>query len=216
MFYDILDKKRKDILPLFESFKNDFYLTGGTALALQLGHRDSIDFDFFSEKDFNTKDLFEKLKEIFKNYKIQKVQDEKNTLTIIIDKDIKLSFFAYKYPLLNPLIFEKYIRIASIEDIACMKLSAIVSRSTEKDYVDLYFILQDNKFAKLLELAQKKFPSLDTNLIIKSLTYFDDLIEEAIIFKNDKNVSLDKIKIFLLKIVKEYLEDMEYKAEEKK
>ena len=206
MFYDILDKKRKNILPLFESFKNDFYLAGGTALALQLGHRDSIDFDFFSEKDFSTKDLFEKLKEVFKNYKIQKVQDEKNTLTMIIDKDIKLSFFTYKYPLLNSLIVEKYIGIASLEDIACMKLSAIVSRSTEKDYVDLYFILQDNKFSKLLELAQKKFSSLDTNLIIKSLTYFDDLIEEAIIFKNDKNVSLDKIKIFLLKIVKEYLE----------
>jgi len=206
MFYDILDKKRIDIISLFELFKNDFYLAGGTALALQLGHRDSIDFDFFSEKDFDTKDLFEELKKILKNHKIQKVQNEKNTLTIIIDENIKLSFFTYKYPLLNPLIFEKYMRIASVEDIACMKLSAIVSRSTEKDYVDLYFILQDNKFAKLLELAQRKFPSLDTNLIIKSLIYFDDLVEEAIIFKNNRDVSLDKIKVFLLEIVKEYLE----------
>lgn len=205
MFYNILDEKRKNILSLFELFKGDFYLAGGTALALQLGHRDSVDFDFFSEKDFDTRDLFEKLKEIFKDHKIRKVQDEKNTLTVIIDEDIKLSFFTYKYPLLNSLIFEKYIKLASVEDIACMKLSAIVSRSTEKDYVDLYFILQDNKLAKLLELSQKKFPSLDANLIIKSLTYFNDLIEEAIIFKNDKNVSLDKVKIFLMKVVRENL-----------
>ena len=206
MFYNILDEKRKNILSLFEPLKSDFYLAGGTALALQLGHRDSVDFDFFSKKDFNTKDLFEKLKEIFKNHKIQKVQDEKNTLTIIVDEDIKLSFFTYQYPLLNPLISEKYIKLASIEDIACMKLSAIVSRSIEKDFVDLYFILQDNKLAKLLELSQKKFPSLDANLIIKSLTYFDDIVEEAIIFKNNKNVSLDKIKTFFMEVVRENLE----------
>lgn len=205
MFYDIIDEKRKNVLPLFKSLKSDFYLAGGTALALQLGHRDSVDFDFFSEKDFDTKDLFEKLKEIFESHKIQKVQDEKNTLTIIVDEDIKLSFFAYQYPLLNPLISEEYIKLASVEDIACMKLSAIVSRSVEKDYVDLYFILQRNKLAKLLGLSQKKFPSLDANLIIKSLTYFDDIVEEAIIFKNDKNVSLDEIKTFLLGVVKENL-----------
>jgi len=206
MFYNIFDKKRENILPLFKLLKNDFYLAGGTALALQIGHRDSVDFDFFSENDFDTGDLFEKLKEIFKNNKVQRVQDEKNTLTIVVDDDIKLSFFAYKYPLLNSLISEKYIKLASVEDIACMKLAAIVSRSTEKDYVDLYFILRNNnKLSELLKLSKEKFPALDTNLIIKSLTYFDDIIEEAIVFKNDKNISLDEVKTFLREAVKEYL-----------
>ena len=206
MFYNILDEKRKDILPLFKLLKSDFYLAGGTALALQLGHRDSVDFDFFSEKKFDTRNLLKKLKEIFKDHKIKKVQDEKNTLTIIIDENIKLSFFTYQYSLLNPLISEEYINLASIEDIACMKLSAIVSRSVEKDYIDLYFILQNNKLAKLLELSQKKFPSLDANLIIKSLTYFDDIVDEAIIFKNDKDVLFDKVKAFLLEVVKKNLD----------
>ena len=206
MFYNILDEKRKNILPLFKSLKDDFYLAGGTALALQLGHRDSIDFDFFSEKDFDTRILFEKLEEVFKDYEVRKVQDEKNTLTIIVDDDIKLSFFTYKYKLLKPVISEKYIRVASVEDIACMKLSAIVSRSTEKDYVDLFFILQSNKLANLLRLAKKKFPSLDANLIIKSLTYFDDVVEESIMFKNDKDVSFDEVKNFLRKVVREGLE----------
>lgn len=66
MFYNILDKKRKDILPLFKSFKKDFYLAGGTALALQVGHRDSIDFDFFTQKTINTITLFKKLKKSLK------------------------------------------------------------------------------------------------------------------------------------------------------
>lgn len=205
MFYNILDIKRKKILPLLEPLKKDFYLAGGTALALQLGHRDSIDFDFFSKKNFNTEELFKKLTKIFKNYKIQKVQNEKNTLTIIVNKNIKLSFFTYSYPLLNPLISEEYLKLASIEDIACMKLSAIVSRSLEKDFVDLYFILQNNTLLKLLKLSKKKFPSLDTNLIIKSLTYFDDIIEEPIIFKNNKNILFNKVKNFLLTTVKEIL-----------
>ncbi len=205
MFYNILDEKRKDILPLFRKLKNKFYLAGGTALALQLGHRDSVDFDFFSEDEFDTRELFEKLKILFQDFEIKKVQDEKNTLTIIVDKNVKLSFFTYEYTLLNSLLDEKYIRLASLEDIACMKLSAIVSRSTEKDYVDLYFILQNYKLKDLLNLSKKKFPTLDTNLIIKSLTYFDDIIEEEIIFKNNNNISLVEIETFLEKVVRDYL-----------
>ncbi len=205
MFYDILNKERKDILQLFSNFKNDFYLAGGTALALQLGHRDSIDFDFFSEHDFSTANLFEKLKEAGMRHKIKKVQDEKNTITVIIDGSIKVSFFSYPYRLLNPVILEKYIRIASVEDIACMKLSAITSRSTEKDYVDLYFILQHHKLSYLLALAEEKFPNLDASIILKSLIYFDDMETEPILFKNNKDVSFDIVKNFLQNTVKEYL-----------
>jgi predicted nucleotidyltransferase component of viral defense system len=205
MFYNILDKKRMAILPLLKEFKSDFYLAGGTALALQLGHRDSIDFDFFSVKNIDTEKLFERIKTIFVDYEVKKIQEEKNTLTIIIDENIKISFFTYRYELLNELINEENLKLASIEDIACMKLSAIVSRSTEKDYVDLYFILQNNSLGNLLKLVQKKFPSLDTNLVIKSLTYFDDIVEEAINFKNEQKVSLEEIKIFLVEVVKKHL-----------
>ncbi len=206
MFYDIFDKKREDVLSLFGNFKDDFYLAGGTALALQLGHRDSIDFDFFSGDNFNTDDLFEKLKEASTYHKLQKVQEEKNTLTVIIDDSIKVSFFAYPYKLLNRIIPEKYVKLASVEDIACMKLSAIVSRSTEKDYVDLYFILQQYKLSHLLTLSAKKLPELDANLILKSLIYFDDMEREPILFRNNKDVSFDTVKTFLQNAVKEYLQ----------
>lgn len=207
MFYNILDKKRKDILPLLKELKENFYLAGGTALALQIGHRDSIDFDFFSVDNFDTSDLFKKLAYIFRDYTIQKVQDEKNTLTIVVDNSIKISFFTYKYSLIKPLVIKRNINFASIEDIACMKLMAITSRSTEKDYIDLYFILHSMKLSNLLFLVQQKYSTADINLIIKSLVYFDDVIEEAIMFKNNKKISFNKVKIFLQKIIKEYLKD---------
>ncbi len=201
MFYNILDKKRLEILPLLEKFKKDFYLAGGTGLALQLGHRDSIDFDFFSDKDFNTEKLYAIIKELFKGHKIIKVQEEKNTLTVFIDENIKLSFFTYKYKLLKKLVNEPYFNIASILDIAVMKLSAVVSRATSKDYIDLFFILKEITLAEILVAKNKKFPELDTNLVLKSLVYFKDIKKEPIKFKNNRNIDLQMVKNFFVQEV---------------
>mgnify|MGYP001572982335 FL=1 len=122
MFYNILDKKRLDILPLFKNFKDNFYLAGGTSLALHLGHRDSIDFDFFTEEDINTKKLFERLKKIFEGHKLLKIQEEDNTLTVLIDGLVKISFFTHKYKLIDKTISDENLTYASIGDIGCMKL----------------------------------------------------------------------------------------------
>ncbi len=197
MFYNILDSKRIQILPKLKNFKEDFYLAGGTALALQLGHRDSVDFDFFSEKNINTQEIFEELKESFVGFEIVKTLEDKDTLNVVIDNNIKLSFFSYKYKLLNELLEEEFLNLASVEDVACMKLSAITGRASEKDYVDLYFILKQINLKSLLEKVMQKFPNLDTNLILKSLVYFEDIEEEPILFKNKNNVSLEEIKNFL-------------------
>ena len=146
MKYEILDKKRRDILSLLKNFKAEFYLAGGTGLALQLGHRDSIDFDFFSPKAIDTQKLYKKIQTVFADYKIKKVQEEKDTLTVIIAGKIKLSFFAYPYKLVGKPVSDEYLRVASVLDIACMKLSAIVSRATNKDYLDLYLIQFYNQY----------------------------------------------------------------------
>ena len=98
-----------------------------------------------------------------------------------------------------------YFNIASIIDIGCMKLSAITSRHLEKDYIDLYFILQRISISELLENFIKKYTNIDRTLILKSLVYFDDIVEEPILFKENNNVSLEKIKNFLQKTVKEHL-----------
>lgn len=206
LHWNILDTKRLAILPLFKNFSSDkFYLAGGTGLALQLGHRDSIDFDFFKEGDFDTVLLIEKISLIFASHKLTITQQEKNTVSCLIDDSIQLSFFSYNHSLLYPFIETDYFNIASITDIGCMKLSAISSRYVEKDYVDLYFILQDLSLSLLLEDFIKKYPNFDKSLILKSLVYFDDVLREPILFKEGHDVSFETVKTFLQKTVKEYL-----------
>lgn len=205
LYWDILDQERKAILPFFQSFKDDFYLAGGTGLALQLGHRDSIDFDFFSPESFSTGELFRKIETVFADHHFIKTQEGHDTLCGTINTRIKVGFLAYHYPLVSPLIETEHFRIASIEDIGTMKLSAITGRSVLKDYVDLYFILQQVDLAHLLELTQRKLPTIDTNLILKSLVYFDDIQSEPIAFKHNDDVSFDKIKDLLNETVKKYL-----------
>lgn len=201
LHYEILDKKRNKILPLIKFFKGDFYLAGGTGLALQIGHRDSLDFDLFSRKDFDTKELFLKIKNVFKEYKIVKTQEEKNTLSVIIDNSIKVSFFVYKYKLVKKLIKTDYFNLASIEDIGCMKLSAIVSRATNKDYIDIYFIIKQIPLRVLLDKSNKKFPETDESLVVKSLIYFNDVEKNPIRFRNNKNVTFSEVKKYLKKSV---------------
>ncbi len=194
----ILDDERQAILPLFVSFKDDgFYLAGGTGLALQIGHRDSIDFDFFKEGDFETGMLAEKIQEVFTGHSIIFTQNEKNTLSCVIDENVQLSFFGFRYPLLKPLVANEYFDIASVADIGCMKLAAITSRSVQKDYIDLYFILQLIPLVDLIDLSRTKYPTLDSTLVLKSLVYFDDVLQEQILFKEGNNISFEVVKDFL-------------------
>lgn len=205
LYWDILDQPRLDLLPLLKSFKEDFYLAGGTALALQLGHRDSVDFDFFTPKSFSVPALFKKIEQIFLDQRVVKTQTEKDTLTVNIGAGVKMSFFAYPYRLIEPLLDEDNFKMASIKDIGAMKLAAITSRSVLKDYVDLYFILHKIDFGTLLEATKIKLPTIDINLILKSLVYFDDITEEPILFKHDQDISIATIKRYLLKTTKNYL-----------
>jgi len=194
MNYDILDQKRKDILPLLKAFKEDFYLAGGTGLALQIGHRDSTDFDFFSEKIFDTRELYLRVSEIFSGHEILKTQEEAGTLTVFLDDSIKISFFHYPYKLIGSLVYETDINFASIEDIACMKLAAIVSRATNKDYIDLFFFLKNSPLSLLLEKMTQKLPGLDKNLVLKSLVYFKDIIIEPIRFVPGNEIEFEAVK----------------------
>ncbi|MFA5169431.1 MAG: nucleotidyl transferase AbiEii/AbiGii toxin family protein [Candidatus Paceibacterota bacterium] len=201
MFYNVLDKKRQNILPLLSYFKKEFYLAGGTALALQLGYRSSVDFDYFANKDIDTDKVLSEIKIVFKGHKILKVREEENTLIVLIDEGILLSFFGYKYKLIKSLIKEEYFNLASIEDIGCTKFSAIIGRKSNKDYIDLYYILQEIKLRELLELAGKKFPEIDTNLIIKNLVYFKDIENSPIKFKNNNKITLKEVEKFMKRAV---------------
>ena len=113
-----------------------------------------------------------------------------------------MSFFGYKYKLIKELIHEENLDLASVEDIGCMKFSAITGRASSKDYVDLYYILQNVRLENLLEKASEKFPDLDRNLILKSLVYFEDVIFEPIMFKNNNHIDFEAVKKFLEEKVK--------------
>lgn len=204
LFFDILDDQRKSLLPLFSVFKNNYYLAGGTGLALQIGHRDSVDFDLFSTKSFSTEELFKEISSIFLGKTLKNIQEEKDTLSVLVENKVKLSFFTHPYLLLEPLIESEYFNLCSLLDIGCMKLSALISRSMQKDYIDLYFISQKIGLDALLNSVEKKYPSLDLNLVLKSLVYFDDLMEEPINYKNNNEIDFETIKSFFKGKLKNY------------
>ena len=154
-----------------EIILKNFYLAGGTALALQLGHRKSIDLDFFSQNYPAQEQLLQSLEE----YQPVVAQQAKGTLDVFV-YDVKVSFFEYKYPLLENTHPYNQIKLASILDIACMKIAAISQRGTKKDFVDLYVLLQKYTFDEILKAFEKKYTgtSYQKLHILKSLVYFDD------------------------------------------
>jgi predicted nucleotidyltransferase component of viral defense system len=202
MKYSVLDQKRKKLLPLFQIFKKDFYLAGGTGLALQLGHRKSYDFDFFSEKRFNENKLFKKIISNLNDHQVQKTLADKSSLFVVFDNEINVNFLYYRYPLIKPTIKTKYISLASLEDIACMKLLAISERIEFKDYVDIYYILKSIPLKKLIISFEKKIKDVDVNFILKTLVDFEEVEIEPLEFMPSKKVNLEKIKKFIIKEVK--------------
>jgi len=174
MHPESIDKKTKYILEKIRgsSFAKDFYLAGGTALALQLGHRQSIDLDWFSGQDFSNEKIKKNLV-LLGNFKL--LSEEKDTIHGVLD-EIRVSFFHYGYNLLFPLIKFENIDLADERDIAAMKIDAISSRGSKKDFIDLYFLLKNYSLAELTDFFEKKYKNIGYNKlhILKSLSYFDD------------------------------------------
>jgi len=157
-------------LLLAEASFNNLYLVGGTALALQIGHRKSIDLDFYSHSPMNMQNLVNDLSALGK---LKIVNQTENILNAYLN-NIKLDVIYQNVELLKPILkFEAY-RLASIEDIAAMKLLAITNRGSKKDFIDFHFILKEFTLKELLNFYQTKFPQHLPFTTIKSLTYFDD------------------------------------------
>ncbi len=178
MFEKTISKKTAENLELLgkSGILKEAYLAGGTALALQIGHRISYDLDFFTNKKFNPQLFLKKIGK-FKNY--QHKQTDWQTILGRLN-DVKFSLFYYQYPLINPLLDFKKIKIASIIDIAAMKIAAIGERGAKRDFIDLYFILQEISAKQAFDAYEKKYQKLASNFIHiqKSLVYFNEAEEE--------------------------------------
>lgn len=152
-----------------------FNLVGGTALALQIGHRKSVDLDLFSEKEFDGKELLKNLEQDF--LEIEVLTTMKGTLLTRIN-GVKVDFVRFNYPIVRPLLIVENLRLYTPEDIAPMKLDAITGRGKKKDFYDLYYLLDIMSLAQMFELHSEKFKLSTMFHILKSLTYFDDAEED--------------------------------------
>jgi len=153
-----------------EKLFSDFNLVGGTSLALQIGHRNSIDIDLFGNSEINSQIFIEKLS------KFGEVKVTQSTKNILITKinDVKVDFVNYKYPLLTDFLIFDTIRMASKTDIAAMKLNAIAGRGSKKDFIDLFFLLNDFSLKEILSFYEEKYSDGSVFMVQKSLAYFED------------------------------------------
>jgi hypothetical protein len=181
MYPQILGKKQDGVLKQIGPImmRLNFHLCGGTAVALRLGHRKSLDFDWFRTDPIS--DPLRLAKEI-KNagIKFEVSQIDRGTLHGSL-AGVKLSLLEYNYPFLKrPTIWPEYhCPIASLDDLACMKLSAIAQRGSKKDFMDLYaLVLKYKKIDKILKLYQRKYRLKDIGHVLYGLAYFDDADKE--------------------------------------
>lgn len=184
--------------------KLGFYLAGGTALALQLGHRTSLDFDFYNPKHFSAPNLYDKIEQYFKGG-AKKIAQHKDTLTCQIN-NVDLSFFWYQYPLIEKLSIFQGVSLASLKDIAAMKLVAIGRRPAQRDYIDIFYLLGKFTFEEMFSFAATKYPTFNSYMSLRTLTYFEDLDQpdQRSIKILDPNFSWPKAKDKIFKEVKKY------------
>ncbi|MEM7371914.1 MAG: nucleotidyl transferase AbiEii/AbiGii toxin family protein [Bacteroidota bacterium] len=151
----------------------NFQLVGGTALALQLGHRISVDLDLFSEKEFEKEAI---LRDVRSLGKVESIHPE---LLMLMINEVKVDIVHYPYPFIYPIEEIEGIRLASVKDIIAMKLSAIANRGAKKDFFDVCMLLDQYSLKEMLQFFAEKFPGINHFHVIKSLTYFEDAEEDA-------------------------------------
>lgn len=147
-------------------------LVGGTALALHLGHRHSIDLDFFGNWEVESLEPF-----LASCGSVIRTGGKKNLQFYSVDQ-VKCDFVRYKYQWLKPPIEVDSLRLAHIDDIAAMKLKAITGRGSKKDFIDLVFLLDHYTLSEMLTLYRNKYPDGSEYMVLRSLVYFDDAEED--------------------------------------
>lgn len=158
-----------------EKLKN-FVLVGGTALALQVGHRISIDIDLFGHSDFDQPTILVTLN---KYGTVQLLRKSENILILSLN-GIKVDLVNYKYPWIGNLNIVENIRFASLSDIAAMKLNAIAGRGSVKDFIDVFALLKIFSLREMLNFYNEKYQDGSEFMVIKSLTFFDDADKEVL------------------------------------
>lgn len=154
-----------------EPLLSEMRLVGGTALALQYGHRNSIDLDFFGKLP---EDKDEEFREMLRRYGNVVILKEIRTIKCYLINEIKVDFVNYKYLWIDDAICDDGLRLASPKDIAAMKINAVEGRGTKKDFVDIYFLLEKYSLTEILAFYELKYPEHSQFRALISLSYFED------------------------------------------
>lgn len=180
------------------SVLENFYLAGGTGLALQVGHRKSVDLDFFSRESFNEDLLLQRVQNLSDFALVSK---DAQTLHAEI-RDVKVSFLGFSYPLLFPFNEFLGVNVADAREIACMKVNAISGRGTRRDFIDLYVASQEYGLGQIMEWFKEKYTQARYSMVhvLKSLTYFDEAEKDPMPGMLT-DISWEKVKNFFVREV---------------
>ena len=188
--------KRLSSLSIFQQMR----LVGGTALALQYGHRRSVDLDFFGTITCSVDELTEELKAAVGELTLLSAS---KTIRVYSIQNIKVDIVNYGYGWIDDAVVSDEIILASPKDIAAMKVNAIIGRGTKKDFIDIYFLLRQFTFEQLLQLYLKKYSDGSEYRALLSMTYFDDADSQPMPFMFE-NVSWQQIKATICTAVEQY------------
>lgn len=200
----------KDILSRYHAV-----LAGGTALALRLGHRISVDLDFFTDREFKVEAVIGGIRKTGHPFHVMSEGEGE----LVVDLDgVKVALFKYEYPFIEKPFIHKGIAVAGTLDIAAMKIIAIGQRGTKRDFVDLFFILQEVPFHKVAEHMVKRFgrERISPVHIGKSLVYFSDAeAHPDPEYCRGKAAHWDKIKKFFRSHAKQFVLDLDAAVKDK-
>jgi len=214
MHFSVLNKKQAELLKKLSFLKEyGFYLAGGTALALQIAHRTSLDFDFYTPQKFDPQKIKKEFDKRFKN--VKEIYLSEDTLILNVEGTI-VSCFWFPYKLIRPCQDFKEVSLASLEDIGAMKMIAISQRGKRRDFIDLYFLLKKFGLRKIIEFVKKKYPNFNIYVGLQGLLYFEDAEKdpEKERFRLLKKVKWSEIKKFIIEEVKKF-KKYEFKKQKK-
>ena len=199
MHLEILTKEQEELLPLVKMFSSEFGLVGGTAIALQLGHRESIDFNLFKNGNINILKIRKRVSEVFHIENVRVEEPEEYTITV---NGVRLTFLNYPFNIKYTEKLEHTIKIPDILTLGAMKAFALGKRAKWKDYVDLYFIFRKHSLEEVTQKSAQIFGNeFNGKLFREQLSYYEDIdYTEQIVFMPKSSVSNEEIKKNLIEI----------------
>lgn len=194
---EILSSAQQELLPLIKGCESKFVLCGGTATALHIGHRESIDFDLFTQEELNIGMLRKKLSETDMNFSVLVKNEDEYTVVV---RGVKITFLRYPFPFAPVAWLDDVVQVPDILTLAAMKAYVLGRRSKWKDYVDLYFILSGrHSLEEVVEKARGMFGNEFNEKVFRAaLAYFEDIdYSEAVAFRPGFEVDDEHIRSVL-------------------